>query len=79
MPNLSNNTTIQNIREFLETQITSNVGLYYHCVNETKHLYNVKLIWGGDTYYVAYSEIEDGNPTKFLPINASNIQNFELL
>ena len=79
MANLYNNTTVQNIREFLETQITSNVYLHFKYAGEDKILYNVKPIWGGDTYYIAYSETDNGNPTKFLPINANNIQYFELV
>lgn len=79
MSNLYSNTTIQNIREFLETQISSSVGLHYKYAGEDKTLYNVKLIWGGDTYYLAYADTDEEAPKKFLPINANNIQYFELV
>lgn len=79
MSNLYSNTTIQNIREFLETQITSSVGLHYTGGGRDRALYNVKLIWGGDTYYLAYADSNEETPKKFLPITASNIQYFELV
>ena len=78
MANLNSNITIQNIREYLESQITTQTALYYNYAGQETRLYNVKLIWGGDTYYIAYNETDNNPATKFLPINAGNINYFEL-
>lgn len=80
MPNLNPNKTVQNIREFLDVAITNEVALYYLSEDQelpTK-LYNVKCIWGGDTYYVVYTTEDSSTVQLFLPINATTISKFSL-